>query len=227
VKPSHIPTIVELIVEGAKDRPVPLTTVRLAKKLGRSQQMASKHLDEMEREGLIERIRSRGMTYVKLTNKGVLSAVELYSMLHSAFGKSEKVIDISGQIFNGLGEGAYYVSMNGYRKQFLAKLGFDPCPGTLNLRLLSSADRKIRRDLAVAKGIHIEGFEDGKRTYGGAECFRSLVNSKLQSAVLVIERTSYDDSVLEVIAPVNIRQTLHLKDGDRVQVTISLESKVA
>ncbi len=222
LKPSHIPTIVELLAEGAKDKPVALTTIELANKLGKSQQMASKHLDEMEREGLIERTRSGGKTYVRLTEKGVSSASELYSSLHSIFGVEEQLIEVTGTVFSGLGEAAYYVSMNGYKRQFVSKLGFAPYPGTLNLRLTSTPDRKVRRDLAVAKGIRIEGFQDGKRTYGGAKCFRALAHERIQCAVLVIERTIYDDSVLEIIAPVNIRDTLSLKNGDKIQVKVSL-----
>ncbi len=222
LKPSHIPTIVELLAEGAKDKPVPLTTVELAKKLGKSQQLASKHLDEMEREGLVERIRSRGKTYVKLTKKGISSASELYASLQAAFGVGEQLLEISGTIFSGLGEAAYYTSMNGYKKQFVSKLGFEPFPGTLNLRLSTPLDRKLKRDLASSKGIHIEGFNDGTRTFGGAECFRAMLNEKTHCMVLVLERTIYDDSVLEIIAPENIRKALNLKDGNRVHVRISL-----
>jgi riboflavin kinase, archaea type len=224
LKPSHIPTIVQLLSEGARDKPVPLTTTALAKKLNKSQQMASKHLEEMEREGLIERLRSRGRTYVKLTPKGALEASRLYNDLGAVFGKNERTVEVEGEVFDGLGEAAYYVSQSGYKKQFISKLGFEPFPGTLNIRLRSSVDRKVRQDLASERSIHIEGFQDGKRTFGGAECFNSLINGKTSCAVLVIERTSYDDSVLEIIAPANLRKSLHLKAGSKVKVKIFLNS---
>ncbi len=219
-KTAHIPTIVVLLSEGAKDAPVALSTVELARKLGKSQQIASKHLEELERQGFIERMRSGGKTYVKLTENGVNTASKLYYTLHKVFGREERSLEVSGTIFVGLGEAAYYVSHEEYRKQFISKLGFDPFPGTLNIRLGSSLDRKIRRDLSVAKGIRIEGFAHGKRTFGGAECFRAILNSKMHCAVLVIDRTSYDDSVLEILAPVNLRKTLNLKEGTRVRVKI-------
>lgn len=224
LKSSQIPTIVELLAEGAKDKPVALTTVELAKKLGKSQQSASKHLDEMERDGLIERIKSGRKTFVKLTSKGVSGASEIYSSLQAAFGNGEQLLEIRGVLFAGLGEAAYYVSMAGYRRQFVSKLGFRPFPGTLNLRLNTTIDRKLKKDLASTKGIHIEGFKDGKRTYGGAECFRALLNEKMHCAVLVLERTIYDDSVLEIISPQNIRKSLRMKNGDSVDVKISLKN---
>ncbi len=224
MKPAHIPTLLELLSMGAKDRPIYLTTKELANKVGKSQQLASKHLSEMEREGLVERLKSGGKTYIKITNKGVDSAREIYWILQDVFGASRRTVEVSGSIFSGLGEGAYYVSLKGYRRQFVSKLGFDPFPGTLNIRLETAVDRKIRRDLAVARGIHIEGFEDGRRTYGGAECFRAVINEKVRGAVLVIERTSYDDSVLEIISPTKIRRELSLKEGDRIRVRIFLDS---
>ncbi len=215
----------ELLAMGAKDKPVPLTTVELAKKLHKSQQMASKHLKEMERDGMIERLNSHGKSYVKLTPKGASEASKLYSELDAVFGKREvnRPLTVEGAIFDGLGEAAYYVSQPNYKKQFIAKLGFEPFPGTLNVRLSSPADRQVRRDLSLQKGIHIEGFRDCTRSYGGAECFRATINDFSPCAVLVIERTTYDDSVLEIIAPVNLRKALHLKAGSKATVNIAVK----
>jgi riboflavin kinase, archaea type len=221
LKASYIPTLIELLELGAKDRPISITTTELGQKLGKSQQLASKHLEEMEREGMVERMRSGGKTYVKLTKKGISSGASLFSTLYRVYARMEiEKIEIIGTVFSGLGEGAYYVSMKGYKKQFLTKLGFEPFPGTMNLRLDLPVYRKIRRDLGTMKGIHIEGFKDGKRTFGGAECFKAILNGKVEGAVLVIERTIHDDTVLEIISPVNLRKQFKLKDGDEMTVTI-------
>jgi riboflavin kinase len=227
IKTMYIPTLLDLLVQGAKDKPVALTTTQLASRLGKSQQLASKHLEEMEKEGLVERIRSGGKSYVKLTKKGIDMGANLHSTLEHVFGEEAGRLDVTGVVFSGLGEGAYYIMIRGYRKQFQSKLDFDPFPGTLNLRLHSTLDRKIRRDLTSAKGIHIDGFKDGKRTYGGAECFRALLNGKIEAAVIVIERTTHDDSVLEIISPINVREHFNLKDGDQVEVVIYLKNSVA
>jgi riboflavin kinase, archaea type len=77
LKASYIPTLIELLELGAKDRPISITTTELGHKLGKSQQLASKHLEEMERAGMVERIKSGGKTYVKLTKKGVSSGAAL------------------------------------------------------------------------------------------------------------------------------------------------------
>jgi riboflavin kinase, archaea type len=222
-KPAHIATIIELMSRGAKDSPVPLTTIELAQKLGKSQQVVSKHLEELERDGMIERFRRGRKTYVKLSDQGAQKFSNLYSTLHKVFGMKGSSFEVEGVVFSGLGEAAYYVSQDGYNKQFVAKLGFEPFPGTLNLRLESTVDREIRRQLISGNGsIQIEGFKDGKRTFGGAQCFRAKIADKLPAAVILIERTIYDDSVLELIAPVNLRRVMKLKDGTRVRVRIFL-----
>lgn len=218
MKPVHIPTLIELLLLGAKDEYLKVSTTELAKRLNKSQQVASKHLSDLEEEGYIERIRSRGRNSVKVTAKGVDAMMDIYSALRSTLEGEEPVFEIEGRVFTGLGEGAYYMSLRGYRRQFMRKLGFDPFPGTLNIQLDSPTDRRLRRALERYTGIPIEGFEDGHRTFGGARCYPAKIGGGLDGAVIVLERSHYDDSVLEVIAPVNIRDRLKLKDGDSISV---------
>ena len=138
--------------------------------------------------------------------------------------KQEDELTVTGEVFSGLGEAARYVSMSGYMEQFESKLGFSPYPGTLNLKLLSDNDLKARENLVTASGIRIDGFSDGKRTFGAAKCFRAKVNEKTIAAVLLIERTSHDESVMEIISPVNLRYELALNDGSKIFMTIDAKS---
>ena len=219
-KPAYLQTMLELLLLGAKDKPVNLSTIDLAKRIGKSQQAASKHLLELERSGYIERTKIGKHTLVKLTKPGNDVLLQIHLQLKTALeGKAQKS-EVNGAVFTGLGEGAYYISLKGYRKQFVRKLGFDPYPGTLNLRLMSALDRMVRDTLEKLSGIQIEGFEDGHRTYGGAKCFIAKLNNSVDGAVLVLERTSHDNSVLEVISPARLRDRLGLKDGDNVKVSI-------
>lgn len=218
-KPAYLQTMLELLLLGAKDKPVELSTIGLAKRIGKSQQAASKHLLELEQNGYIERTKVGKRTLVKLTKLGNDGLLQIHLQLKTALeGKTQKS-EVNGTVFTGLGEGAYYISLKGYRKQFVRTLGFDPYPGTLNLRLTSPLDRMVRDTLEKLPGIEIEGFEDGHRTYGGAKCFIAKINN-VDGAVLVIERTSHDNSVLEVIAAVRLRDRLNLKDGDSVKISI-------
>jgi riboflavin kinase len=137
-------------------------------------------------------------------------------------------LTLEGEVFSGLGEGAYYISLRGYRRQIVKKVGFDPYLGTLNLKLTSKIDFQTRKELDVYPAIVLEGFENETRSYGPAKCFKALINNAVEGAVVTALRTHYDESVLEVIAPVCLRTRLNLKDGDKVQVKVftsrSLES---
>ena len=222
IKPALIPTLIELLLLGAKDEPIKISTSELAKRVGRSQQAASNHLLELEKEGYIERLRVKGGYGVKLSERGIEVLTQIYHRLKQALEVLPESITLQGRVFTGIGEGAYYVSLKGYRKQFVAKLGFDPYPGTLNIRLSTALDRRLRRDLEHYRGIRIHEFEDGQRTYGGARCFRATLNNAIEGAVLAIDRTHYDDTVIEFIAPVNVRERLGLKDGDEVSINVRL-----
>ncbi len=67
-------------------------------------------------------------------------------------------ITLEGTVFTGLGEGAYYIGRESYRQQFVEKLGFDPYPGTLNLKLVGDYDVKARTELEAYPAIAVEGF---------------------------------------------------------------------
>jgi len=147
-----------------------------------------------------------------------------YGPLKSALEQSTSEINFRGRVFTGLGEGGYYVSLKGYAEPFRSSLGFVPFAGTLNLRLTSPQMVERRKALDALPAVEVPGFSDGQRTYGPVRCFRAKVEENLGGAVLAIERTHYDSSVLEVIAPSNLRKALALKDGDEVSVTVEAGS---
>jgi len=129
-------------------------------------------------------------------------------------------ITLEGILFSGLGEGAYYVTKDGYRKQFIEKLGFDPYPGTLNLKLATEYDMKTLSELEVYPAVEIQGFENESRTFGSVKCYPAIINNKVKGAVLSALRSHYNSSVLEVIAPKFLRSQLKLKDGNKVKVEV-------
>jgi riboflavin kinase len=224
IKLQHILTIVELLSKGARHNFVEVTTAELGKSISRSQQAASKHLLELENSGYIERIRRGQKFAVRVTDKGHTEIQNLFSSLHAALESSPAAIDFEGSVVSGMGEGAYYMSLEGYRRQFKDKLGYEPYPGTLNVRLVDQLYMNARRELGRHPSIFVDGFSDSTRTYGWVKCYRAIVNDGAvdNAAVLVLERTHYDDSMLEVIAPVSIKQAAGIKNGDRIKVQVQL-----
>ena len=214
-------TLLHLAKAGALRKGVFIKTFELAKELGASQQTASRRILELEAKGYIKRSVSRRGQTVVITEKGAQQLMTVYAILHASLSEALRSVVITGEVFTGLGEGAYYVSLNGYRTQIVEKLGFDPYPGTLNLRLTDPSDMYFREVLSHRAGILIKGFSDGKRTYGSVKAFKAKIHG-IDAAVLLIERTHYGRDTLEVIAPVNLRRALNLEDGDRVSLEVYL-----
>jgi riboflavin kinase len=79
---------------------------------------------------------------------------------------------------------------------------------------------KTRAELEAYPAIEIEGFKNEDRTFGAIKCYPAIIGSKIQGALISALRSHYDASVLELIAPVNLRKTLKLKDGQKVKVEI-------
>jgi riboflavin kinase len=120
---------------------------------------------------------------------------------------------INGRVVTGIGEGKYYVSREGYRKQFNQKLGFDPVPGTLNLKL-DEPFTNMEEGL-----IKLEGFRDGDRIFGRCTCYLVQING-IKAAIVRPEISSYPPDQIEVIAPIHLRGSLNLVEGDLIELML-------
>ena len=148
----------------------------------------------------------------------------------------DRQILFKGKIVTGMGEGAYYMSLEGYRKQFYHKLGYEPFPGTLNIKLEDKRYMNSRKDLINHPSIHIDGFRNSDRTFGWVKCYAATIIQDVKDShtissipkeeeerevhVLLLERTHHDSSLIEVIGPQNIKETSKLKNGDSVAIKI-------
>ena len=211
-------TLLHLVKLGAVRSFVNISTNMVGVSIGLSQQAASLRLTDLEKAGLIERAHSGHGLAVRLTERGLNALEAFLADALSNLERGSNALTFRGTLFTGMNEGGYYVSLKGYATDFVRTLGFEPFPGTLNLRLTNEAMILQRRRLDLMKGIEIPGFSDKKRSYGPVKCFRALIGTKQQGAVMVIERTHYDSSVLEVISPVSLRKTLGLRNGDECSV---------
>lgn len=217
IKPSLLITLYKLIEVGAYPDEVIFTTTELAKLLGASQQTASRHLIELEKMGLIHRVRLGRRESIKITQSGVKHLDNMFLTLRRAFEAKKTEVTFEGTLFSGLGEGAYYMNQGGYRKQFTAKLGFEPYPGTLNLRVRKENQEEVRM-LEASPFILIEGYTEGNRSFGAAKCFHGKIADKINGALIFPVRTHYSGDVVELISTEYLRKALRLRDGDAVKV---------
>jgi riboflavin kinase len=217
---KRIPYILLLLQNGVNDHGFTRVNVSdLSRQIGTTPQNVSKVLKRLEREGYVIRSGAKGEVSLMLSERGSALLRSLMDLMESLLGRNITIV-LRGVVTTGLGEGGYYMSLEGYRRQFTSKLGFDPYPGTLNVRLLDQYV-KYRLYLERIPGIRIEGFSNGARTYGGVKAFKCVI-SGIQCGVLLVERTSHGPEVIEVIAPVKLRDRLNLRDGDEVTINILL-----
>ena len=221
LKIQHILTLAELLSKGARYNFVQITTSSLGKSIQKSQQAASKHILELENGGFIDRIMTGRHLSVKITQKGYSELVKLHSVLGYSLDSSPSYLELNGSVISGLGEGAYYMSLNGYTKQFKIKIGYVPFPGTLNIKLNQLQATQIIQQLDELDSTVIEPFSDGKRTYGWVKCFHATLNNSIKCEVIRLERTHHDSSVIELISKTSLRKTARLKTGSKVRVKIN------
>jgi riboflavin kinase len=125
-------------------------------------------------------------------------------------------IKLSGKIFSGKGGGRKFLQIPWVTQQVTAKLGFTPYTGTLNLQLSdkSTPKRKLLDNAAAMTVYPAEGYCKGK-------LFKAAIGT-VECGVVIPEVAGYPPGIIEVIAPVNLRETLRLADGDEIAVTVIL-----
>ena len=125
-------------------------------------------------------------------------------------------IELNGRVFTGQGEGRKYLERPWVKREIEEKLGFTPYAGTLNLKMSAESveQRKVLENQAFLRVCAAEGCCSGiifKAKIGAQEC-----------AVVIPEVDGYPKDVLEIVAWVNLRERLHLRDGDEVKVTVTV-----
>lgn len=121
-----------------------------------------------------------------------------------------------GEACSGLGEGASFTALEWVRREFLAKLGFEPYPGTFNLHMSGPDWDAAKRCMVREAGIAITP-EPG---FCAAKCFHVVVGGRITGAVVFPEVPGYPADKFEVISAVPVRQALGVGDGDSVSVSI-------
>lgn len=217
----HLFTLVKLAEMGAHRRTAKISTEYLAEKLNISQQTASRYLIELDRSGWIKRGITPEGCLIRITHEGIKELNKLYSTLRFLMDATyPPSITLEGTVFTGLGEGAYYISKEKYRKQFIEKLGFDPYPGTLNLRLTTDYDVKARNELEAYPSCGNRRLHKRRSNLWISKMLSSDHREQGKRRFDLDLRSHYDASVLEIIAPVPLRKHLNLKDGRKVKVEV-------
>jgi riboflavin kinase len=222
-------TLAYLLSAGCGSAYVAVTTSALGRAVGLSQQAASAHLAELERDGMIRRTAGGRGRRIRVTDRGYAEMTRVSSLLRAAVdGKPRRIL--RGTVVSGVGEGAYYMSLPGYVEQFRSMLEMVPYPGTLNVRLDSDSTGAVLA-LGASEGTLVRGFDDGQRTYGWVRCYGALLQAAhggtppagcppVRCHLIRLERTHHDTSIAELISPRNLRESASVGDGSKVTITL-------
>jgi riboflavin kinase len=189
------------------------STLKISREVGISQQSISRKLREMENKGLVKRLVSPNGLKVSLDNKGREFLQKNYRELSDVF-KAKKT-EITGIVQKGIEEGSYYVAQKGYQQGFKGKLGFNAFPGTLNLKI---DKEELMSFLADKEVIEIGGFVTKTRSFGGLSCYKIKVGN-VDGAIVKPERARHPEDIIEIVAPVNLRDSLKLKDNSKLKLS--------
>ncbi|MEK6949326.1 MAG: DUF120 domain-containing protein [Nanoarchaeota archaeon] len=121
---------------------------------------------------------------------------------------------LEGTVVSGLGKGAVFIAIDYYKSQIREKLGFVPYHGTLNI----ATNKNNVAVLEKINPIRIESFKKDGKAYGGADCYKIKIKG-INGAIIVPDLTEHED-IIEIIAPVNLKSALKIKEGDKVKVEL-------
>jgi len=131
---------------------------------------------------------------------------------------TKPAITLFGRVVTGTGQGAHFTQLPWVRKAFVSLLGIDSFPGTLNLKIEDTDVLRQWQDLKASAGGVVLPPPDSESCQ--ARCYPVLVEGRLRAAIVCPEIPDYPEDLLELIAAVSIRETLSLKDGDRLSLQV-------
>ena len=123
---------------------------------------------------------------------------------------------IRGCITTGQGQGKIFVKYDWVQNQIQVKFGFTPYPGTLNLLLGSAEKSSFQLYIKTHDGILIRSSQEECEGL----CYKIRINIII--GIIVIPKIpGYPNNQLEIVAPVNLRKALCLRDGDEVELFLN------
>jgi CTP-dependent riboflavin kinase len=129
---------------------------------------------------------------------------------------SSKSFVFAGNVVSGRGEGQYFTGLSWVSEQFSIKLGFEPVAGTFNVKLAAGEQARLE----ILKGFGGVAITPPSPDFCAAKCFLARVGA-VAGALVIPLLADYPRDVLEIVAPVNVRQALGVNDGDLVEVSVN------
>ena len=131
-------------------------------------------------------------------------------------------LKITGKIVGGAKKGAFFTQLDWVQEQCLDKLGFAPWPGTLNLEIPVDHVAVIE-ELKVTKGLELVSPDSN---YCSGHVFPVSIEGLPAAIVIPAEDVRvHAKNIVEIISPEMLKESLGVKDGDCVSLTIDRHLK--
>lgn len=136
--------------------------------------------------------------------------------------KGSRDILVKGVVFSDQGRAGAFLGIDWVREGVRERVGFDPYPGTLNVRA-SGADLNRWEQVRQHGGRVVlpspdPAFCNAFLFTGSLEGWDSQPGSRERIAVVVPEVEEYPADKLEIIAAVSLKQARSVRDGDQLTV---------
>ena len=140
-------------------------------------------------------------------------------MIHFRGSDVEAELVLTGKIVSGAGEGAYFTQIDWVRQQCDEKLGFKPYPGTFNLEIPGD-NLFMVESLDSEEGVELIS-PDPK--FCNAKAF-PVTLGEIKGAIIMPEEKVriHPKNIIEIIAPLNLKASLNVKDGDTVTLFLKV-----
>ena len=124
---------------------------------------------------------------------------------------------ITGKIVSGAGQGAYFTRIDWVIRQCYEKLGFKPFPGTLNLEI-GPDDLPLVASLDQKAGIE---FISPDPQFCNAKAFAVQFQHINGAIIMPAEEVRiHAENIVEIIAPLNVKVSLNVRDGDSLAIRL-------
>jgi CTP-dependent riboflavin kinase len=120
---------------------------------------------------------------------------------------------LTGKIVSGVRQGAFFTRLDWFQEQCQEKLGFKPYPGTLNIKISTDKLPEIEV-LENEEGLE---FIPPDANFCSGKAFPVSI-AGVRSAIIMpaAEVRVHGKNIVEVIAPINLKEKLGVADGDSI-----------
>jgi riboflavin kinase, archaea type len=123
---------------------------------------------------------------------------------------------IKGKVVTGLGESGKFLSIDWVNRAVCEQFEFKPFCGTLNIEV---QEPDVQRRLKQLPAGRITSCEQG---FCDALTHRGRINGRYECGVIIPLVPNYPEQILEIVAPVHLKDALGLKDGDEVELDLEV-----